>query len=316
MLGFLLTAWIRFRLLRRRILGCNTDYVASLGMLEQLIEDRPFALLPQAVSTERPDRTVSFLNEGQIVLLMENAPQALVMPAGFLHFFHAPDDSAMRWQYGTFLRLLRLTGMGISLLLPAVFISLTVYHPEGMSLSLLTSVVESQAKVPLALFPSLLIMLLVFSLINEAGVRVPGAMGASLSIVGGLILGQAVVEAELISPLVLIVVALSGLGSYAAPSFSLTLSIRIAQLALVFGAGVGGYPGMTLMLFCLLLRWFRLTSLGQPYFSPLSPKRPANPDDVVRMPVWRQRLRGAIANPFHMNRTAGPMRAWDQKGKT
>ena len=298
--------------LRRRIMGCNVDYVASLGMLEQLIEDSPFALLPQAVATERPDRAVSFLNEGQIVLLMENAPQVLALPAGFLHFFHAPDDSALRWQYGTFLRLLRLLGMGISLLLPALFISLTVYHPEGMSLSLLTSVIESQAKVPLALFPSLLIMLLIFSLINEAGIRVPGAMGASLSIVGGLILGQAVVEAELISPLVLIVVALSGLGSYAAPSFSLTLSIRIAQLALAVGAGVGGYFGMTLVLFCLLMRWFRLTSMGQPYFSPLAPERPANPDTVLRMPAWRQRLRGAIANPFHMNRVSGPMRAWDK----
>ena len=298
--------------MRRRILGCNADYVSSLGMLEQLIEDRPFALLPQAVATERPDRAVSFLNEGQLVVLMENAPQALIMPAGFLHFFHAPDDSALRWQYGTFLRLVRLAGMAISLLLPAVFISLTVYHPEGMSLSLLTSVVESQAKVPLSLFPSLLIMLMVFSLINEAGIRVPGAMGASLSIVGGLILGQAVVEAELISPLVLIVTALSGLGSYAAPSFSLTLSVRIAQIALAVGAGVGGYLGMTLVLFCLLLRGFRLTSLKQPYFSPLSPSRPANPDAVMRMPIWRQRLRGAIANPFFMDRVKGPMRAWDQ----
>ena len=297
---------------RRRIQGCNADYVASLGMLEQLIEDRPFSLLPQTVATERPDRAVSFLNEGQIVLLMENAPQALALPAGFLHFFHAPDDSAMRWQYGTFLRLLRLIGMSISLLLPAVFIALTVYHPEGMSLSLLTSVIESQAKVPLSLFASLLIMLLIFSLINEAGIRVPGAMGDSLSIVGGLILGQAVVEAELISPLVLIVVALSGLGSYAAPSFSLTLSIRIIQLALAIGAGMGGYLGMTLVLFCLLLRAFRLTSLGQPYFSPLAPKQPANPDSVLRTPVWRQRLRGALANPFHMNRISGPMRAWDR----
>ena len=299
--------------MRRRIRGCRVDYVSSMGMLEQLIEDRPASLLPQAASTERPDRAVSFLNEGQIVVLLENAPQALAMPAGILHLFHAPDDTAMRWQYGTFLRLLRLTGMLISLLLPAVFISLTVFHPEGMSLSLLTSVVESQAKVPLTLFPSMLIMLLIFSLINEAGARVPGVLGASLSIVGGLILGQAVVEAELFSPLVLIVVALSGLGSYAAPSFSLTLSLRIAQLLLVIGAGFGGYLGFALVLFCLLARSAGVTSLNQPILSPLAPKRPANPDAALRLPVWRQRLRGAIANPFHMNRAFGPMRAWDKE---
>ena len=298
--------------LRRRIQGCNVDYVSSLGMLEQLIEDQPHALLPQTVTTERPDRAVSFLNEGQILILMENAPCVMALPVGFLHLFHAPDDTAMRWQYGTFLRVLRLTGILIALLLPAIFIALTVYHPEGMSLSLLTSVIESQAKVPLSLFPSLLIMLLIFSLINEAGTRVPGAMGASLSIVGGLILGQAVVEADLFSPLVLIVVALSGLGSYAAPAFPLTLSIRIAQLFLVLGAGIGGYPGMTLALFFLLSRCLSTTSLRQPFFVPLNPKRPANPDAVIRMPIWRQRLRGAIANPFMMNRVSGPMRAWDQ----
>ena len=301
--------------LRRRINGCRVDYVSSIGMLEQLIEDHPFFLLPQAVVTERPDRAVSFLNEGQIVVLMENAPYALVMPVGFLHLFHAPDDTAMRWQYGTFFRILRLAGILIALLLPALFVSLTVYHPEGMSLSLLTSVIESQAKVPLSLFSSTLIMLLIFSLICEAALRVPGAMGASLSIVGGLILGQAVVEAELFSPLVLIVVALSGLGSYAAPSFSFTVSIRIAQLMLVLAAGLGGYLGLSLMLFCLLFQCFGASSLGQPFFSPLSPKRIANPDGAVRFPIWRQRLRGAIANPFHMNRVWGRMRAWETAGE-
>ena len=300
---------------RRRVTGCRVDYVSSLGMLEQLIEDDPFALLPQAAMTERPDRAVSFLQEGQVVIAMENAPAVLAVPVGLIHLYHAPDDTALRWQYGTFLRLVRLAGMLIALLLPAVFIALTVFHPEGMSLSLLTSVVESQARVPLSLFSSMLIMLLIFSLINEAGTRVPGAMGASLSIVGGLILGQAVVEADLFSPLILIVVALSGLGSYAAPSFSLTLALRIAQLLLVASAGIGGYLGLALALFFLLVRTFSLTSLGFPYLAPLSPERPANPDSVLRMPVWRQRLRGALANPFHMTRVLGPMRAWDSARK-
>ena len=298
--------------LRGRIQGCNVDYVSSIGMLEQLIEDDPISLFPQAVSTERPDRAVSFLTEGQIVIAMENAPMVLAMPAGFLHLFHAPDDTSLRWQYGTFLRGLRLIGMTLSLLLPAVFIALTVFHPEGMSLSLLTSVIESQAKVPLSLFSSTLIMLVIFSLINEAGIRVPGAMGASLSIAGGLILGQAVVEADLFSPLVLIVVALSGLGSYASPSFSLALALRIAQLLLLISAGIGGYLGLALGLFFILLRCFSATSVGQPYFSPVSPKRPANPDKALRMPIWRQRLRGAIANPISMYRVRGPMRAWDR----
>ena len=302
--------------IQRRIAGCRVDYVSSLGMLEQLLEDHPFALLPQAAVTERPDRAVSFLNEGQIVVLMENAPAALALPMGLLHLYHAPDDTAMRWQYGTFLRLIRGLGMALSLLLPGVFVALTVFHPEGMSLSLLTSVVESQARVPLSLFPSTLIMLLIFSLINEAGTRVPGALGASLSIVGGLILGTAVVEADLFSPLVLIVVALSGLGSYAAPTFPLTLSLRIAQLILLIAAGIGGYPGLLLSAFFLLARLCGMTSLKHPYLAPVAPWRPGNPDGALRPPVWRQRLRGAMANPFHIARFKGRARAWDREGRT
>ena len=302
--------------LRRRIQGCRVDYVSSIGMLEQLIEDRPFSLLPQAVATERPDRAVSFLNEGQIVIVMENASTVLALPMNLLHLYHAPDDTALRWQYGTFLRLLRLVGMAVSLLLPALFICLTVFHPEGMSLSLLTSVMESQARVPFSLLTSTLLMLLIFSLINEAGARVPGAMGSSLSIVGGLILGQAAVEADLFSPLVIIVVALSGLGSYAVPVFSLTLSLRLAQLFLLILSGLAGYLGLALGVLTLLLHAASLTSLGEPFLSPMAPKRVSNPDKILRLPIWRQRLRGALADPMRGLRVRGAMRAWDQsKGK-
>ena len=301
--------------LKRRLAGCNVDYVSSMGMLEQLIEDKPHSLLPQVAATERPDRAVSFLNEGQIVIVMENTPSVIALPMGLVHLYHAPDDTALRWQYGTFLRLLRMAGLLISLLLPAVYISLTIFHPEGMPLSLLTSVIESQSRVPLSLFTSMLLMLLMFSLINEAGARVPGAMGGSLSIVSGLILGQAAVEADMFSPLLIIVVAISGLGSYTAPSFPLTMALRISQFFLVLAAGAAGYLGVVLGCFFLMVRMAGLTSLNHPYFAPLAPRRPANPDLLLRMPVWRQRLRGFLANPFHMNRTEGRMRAWDREEK-
>lgn len=298
--------------IKRRIDGCRIDYVSSIGVLEQLLEDDPLSLLPQIAATERPDRAVGFLNEGQIVIVMENAPQILALPISLAHLVHAPDDTALRWQYGSFLRGLRIVGMAVSLLLPAVFVAVTMFHPEGMSLSLLTSVVESQARVPLSLFASMVLMLLIFCLINEASARIPGIMGASLSIVGGLILGQAVVEADLFSPLILIVVALSGLGSYAAPTYPVTLALRLSQFILLFSAGIGGYPLLLIALFYLMLRVFSQTSLNQPFLAPYAPKRPRNPDGFLRLPIWRQRLRGAAANPFFMNRVRGAMRAWDR----
>ena len=249
------------------------------------------------------------------MVLMENAPSAMAMPMGLLHLYHAPDDTALRWQYGTFLRILRMAGILISLLLPSVYVSLTMFHPEGMSLSLLISVLESQSRVPLSLFTSMLLMLLVFSLINEAGARVPGSMGGSLSIVSGLILGQAVVEADMFSPLLIIVVAVSGLGSYAVPSFPLTMALRISQLFLVAACGIAGYLGLVLGCFFLLMRISGLTSLNTPYFAPVAPRRPANPDILLHLPVWRQRLRGFFANPYALRRTLGTMRAWDKERK-
>lgn len=299
--------------IKRRIQGCNIDYIANMGILEQLLEDDPYALLPQAVYTERPDRACSFLLEGQLVLLLENAPYAMAMPAGLPHLLHAPDDSAMRWQYGSFLRLLRMAGLLLSIVLPGLYVALTSFHPEGLPVTLLTSVLETQSKVPLPLFPSMLIMLFIFCLINEAGTRVPGALGSGLNIVGGLILGQAAITANLFSPLVIIVVALSGLGSYAAPSYSLTLSIRLAQFFLLILSGLFGFLGLIGGLFLLFMRSSAITSLNKPANAPFTPYRAANPDHVLRLPVWRQRLRGALANPLHMDRTHGRMRAWEKR---
>ena len=118
-----------------------------------------------------------------------------------------------------------------------------------------------------------------------------------------------------LSPLLIIVVAISGLGSYAVPSFPLTLSLRIAQFFLVVAAGIAGYLGVVLGCFYLLIRMAGITSLGCPYFAPIAPKRPSNPDAVLRMPIWRQRLRGFMANPFQLRRTDGRMRAWDREDK-
>lgn len=301
--------------LRRRLDGCRVDYVSSLGMLEQLLEDAPYALTPQFVSTERPDRAASFLLSGQILIGLENAPQLMAAPMNLLQLFHAPDDCALRLPYGLFLRLLRLLGVVLSLLTPAVFVALTAYHTAGLPLTLLTSVQEAQSRVPIAVFPATFSMLLVFSLINEASTRIPAVMGGSLGVVSALILGQAVAEADLVSPLLIVLVALSGLGSFVLPDYALSMALRIAQLLLVLAAGVGGYFGIVLCLFLFILRLAGQTSLGAPLCAPVAPLRPRNPDLLLRFPVWRQRLRGYAAVPRQMLRARGPMRAWEKRKK-
>lgn len=301
--------------LTQRLEGAAVDCVQSGGMLEQLIEDDPYAPLPQVLGTERPDRAVSFLLEGQAVVLLDGSPRALTMPVSIWHLFHAPDDSAMRWQYGTFMRLLRLLGATLALLLPAVFVSVVIFQPMVLPATLLTSILESRATVPISLFGEALLMLTVFNLINEAGTRIPGLMGSSLGLVSALILGSAAVDAALVSPLLIIVVALSGLGSYALPDYSLSMAFRLLQLALLVAGGLMGFPGVVLVLVYTVIRVAGMRSLGHPFLAPCAPARQHNPDLVMRAPIFRQRLRAYLANPAQTDRAEGRMRRFSPRRK-
>ena len=266
---------------RARLQGLSCDHLLSIGALEQL--------------------------------LMDGAPQALVMPINFLHAFHTSEDTSLRWPYGSFLRLIRLSGALLTLLLPALFVALVLFHPATLPVALLTSILESQAAVPLSIPVETFMMLVMFNLINEAGTRVPGVVGTSLGTVSGLILGQAAVEARLIHPLLIIVVAASSLGSYALPDYELSLAFRIGQLLFLAAGCVAGLYGMAVLALVMLCRLCALTSLGAPYLAPLAPGRPHNPDLLLRLPLWRQRLRAYLANPAAMLRVRGPMRRWSRR---
>ena len=291
-----------------RLNACHVDDVQGSGMLAQLLEDDPFAPLPQSVSTERPDRAASFLLEGQAILLMDGSPRALCMPISLWHLFHAPDDSYMRWQYGTFMRVIRMVGAVLALLLPAVFVSVVMFHPIALPMSLLTNIIQSRSVISISLFTEALLMLTVFDLINEAGTRIPGLLGSSFGLVSALILGTAAVDAGMVSPLLLIVVALSGLGSYALPDYSLSFAFRMGQMLLLIAGGLMGLPGVCLVCVFLIMRVAGMQSLGRPYLAPSTPGRAHNPDLLVRAPVYRQRLRGYLAFPGRMLRARGRMR--------
>ncbi|MBQ8654574.1 MAG: spore germination protein [Clostridia bacterium] len=291
--------------IRGRLQCIKADHVMSIGMLEQLLEDSPWSLMPQCCLTERPDRAASFLLEGQIVLALDGSPQILCMPVSILHLLHTPDDSSMRWQYGSFLRLIRLIGAASTILLPALFVAAVTFHPELLPVTLLTAILESQAAVPLSIPMEMLLMLLMFSLIGEAGIRVPGVAGSSLGTVSGLILGQAAVEAKLVHPLLIIVVAVASLGSYAVPDYGLGLACRILQLLFLGAASVFGLYGVVLLLGVGLIRLCAVRSLGSPYAAPLSPVRLHNPDTLMRFPVWMQTVRTWLASPEAMRRAMG-----------
>ena len=274
---------------RRRLKAIDAPTVQGLGAVQQLIEDSPWALLPQMLQTERPDRAASCLAEGQVVILADNSPFALAAPITLFHQLHASDDSFARWQYGSFLRLIRVAGMLISVFLPGLYIALTDYHMHLLPLSLLGSIAEARANVPFPILAEILIMEFSFYLINEAGTRIPQQIGSALGIVGALILGQAAVSASIISPILIIIVAITGLGNYAIPDYGFGIGLVICRLFVIAcGAALGLY-GVCLAAFAMLVGLCGMRSVGIPYLAPVAPKRRHNPDLLLRLPVWMQR---------------------------
>jgi len=271
--------------IRRRIKAVDMPYVSGTGALQQLIEDHPYALFPQMLQTERPDRAASCLTEGQIVILSDNSPYALVAPVSVFHLIHSSDDSFMRWQYGCFIRIVRFLGIWVSLFLPALYAAISMYHTHILPTSLFTSIAETRASVPFPVLIEVFIMELSFLLINEAGTRIPSQIGSALGIVGALILGQAAVAASIISPIMVIIVALTGLGNYTIPNYSMGIGIQIIRLTLVVAAATLGLYGIVLLT-CLIFAWLcGMRSFGQLFFTPAFPWKPNDHDLILRFPI-------------------------------
>ena len=296
--------------MRRRVQSLEIAAITDIGQIEQLIEDSPSALVPQHLMTERPDRAASCLMDGQAVLLCDGSPSALVAPVTLFHLIHASDDTNMRWEYGTFIRLIRVIGMLLSMLLPGTYLALVLFHPEVIPLSLLTSIMETHAKVPFPTVVEMLILVLSFDLIQESATRVPGALGSTLGIVGALILGEAAVSADIISPVLVIVIALTGLGNYAVPDYQFGLALRILRLLFIFAGAVAGLFGLSLAAFFCAAYLCSLTSLGEPFLAPVAPYRPHNPDILLRLPIFRQRRRLFVADPAYSRTAARRVRTW------
>ncbi|MDI6870472.1 MAG: spore germination protein [Bacillota bacterium] len=295
---------------RRRLRGISVDHLQASGTLEQLVEDRPNSLFSQILTTERPDRAVGFLAEGYVVILVDNNPIALVVPATFTAFFHSADDYYLRWPFGTFARWVRLLAMFLALFLPALYIAATTYHQAMIPPPLLLSIAASREQVPFPTVFEVILMEFSFELVREASLRIPSVMGGTISIVGALILGQAAVSASLISPLLVVVVALTGLGSFCIPNYSTSFSLRINRFILLLLASLAGFFGISMGMFLILLHLGSLQGFGVPYLSPIGPFRPGSPDVVVRGFLQSMEGRPAFVRPQDEERQPPVARRW------
>lgn len=275
---------------RKRLKCIQKKTVMGAGDIQQLIEDRPFAVLPQILQTERPDRTASCIEDGQVALLVENSPYALIAPITIFHLLHSSDDSFLRWQYGSALRIIRMIGMLISLILPSAYIALTLYHSHLIPMPLLTSIAESRANVPFPIVVEVLFMEFSFYLLNEAGLRTPSQIGSAFGIVGALILGQTAVSASIISPMLIIIIALTGLGNYVVPNYGFGIGVILYRLILILFSAILGLYGLMIGLFLIVTHLCSIKSFGIDYLAPVSPYRKHNPDIILRLPAKLQKF--------------------------
>ncbi|HCC33181.1 MAG TPA: spore germination protein [Clostridiales bacterium] len=300
---------------RRRISTVDVDRLLDAGMLERMIESpsqpTPFPVVPTMLATERPDRTAAFLADGYLAILVGDSPHALIAPTTFQSFLHNPEDYYLNWPLGTALRLVRLIGTFTSLLLPAAYLSLINYHHALIPTELVLAIAAARERVP---FPSLVEIIgleVGFELIREAGIRIPSVIGPTIGIVGAVILGQAAVAANLASPLLVIIVALTALGSFAIPNYSAAMLLRTYRFFFIALAAIAGFFGIAVGIYLIALMLCATKSFGVPFLSPVAPFRGGSPDVVLHGAQFLLHQRPRFLRPLDLVAQRRLIRSWD-----
>lgn len=277
---------------RRRLNRMDIDSIEDSGYIVEFIEDEPFSVFPQVLQTERPDRVVGNLLEGKIGIIVANSPFALIVPISFFEMMNSPEDYYGRFIITSFIRLIRYLFLLIALLFPSIYIAVTTFHQELLPTNLLFSVASSREKVPFPAVVEALLMEITFEALREAGLRLPKPIGSTVSIVGALVIGQAAVEAGIVSAPLVIVVATTGIASFMFPNYSLTGAIRLLRFFMIFFAAFLGFYGILLGVLFIMVHLVQLRSFGVPYMSPIAPLKINNLKDIfIRVPWWKMEER-------------------------
>lgn len=285
--------------IERRLDSYTIDGILDSGMIEQLSEDNWYSPFPQFQTTQRPDRAAIAVLEGRVVLLCDNSPTALILPTDYNSLLKTSDDYFNRFEIATLERLIRYVASIMALALPALYLAVTNFHTQLLPTSLLLSFAAARQGVPFPAVVEVLLMELSFELLREAGVRLPGAMGNTIGIVGGLIIGQAAVEANLVSPIVVIVVAFTALSSFAIPNEELATAFRILKFYMIAMSAWLGLFGFLAASLSILIHLAGLKSFGIPYLMPYAGAElndyQDERDSLIRYPLSMMRRRPIYA---------------------
>lgn len=272
---------------RKRIQRIQIDGVLESGYIEEFIEDAPFSPFPTVQYTERPDVVTAGLLEGKVSILIDGTPFVLIVPFTFFAGLQAAEDYYERFLFATAVRWIRFLSFNTALFLPSLYVAITTYHPQMIPTNLLLSFAAAREPSPFPAVVEAFIMEIVFEVLREAGVRLPKPVGPAVSIVGALVIGESAVRAGIVSAPVVIVVAGTGIASFAIPRYNLGISYRLVRFPLLILAGTFGLFGISMGALALLLHMVSLRSFGIPYLSPLAPQILREIKDILwRAPRW------------------------------
>ncbi len=278
--------------LRSRLERIEIDGILESGYIEEQIEDQPFSIFPLVRRTERPDVVASSLLEARVAVLTDGTPQALVLPVELPIFFQAPDDYYEKVPIGSFIRVLRWLSGVAALTLPGLYVAVVNFHHELLPTELFLRIAATRQGVPFPVAVEVFFMELLFEILREAGIRLPAAIGPAITIVGALVLGEAAIRAGMVSPSVVIVIALTAIASFSVPVFSMGIALRILRFGFIFLGAVFGLFGVQFGILLLLIHLCSLRSFGVPYMAPLGPFIWQDmKDNIVRLWWWAQRSR-------------------------
>ncbi|MFD2328647.1 spore germination protein [Cohnella sp. GCM10020058] len=282
----------------RRISAIDIDGILDSGYLEQFIEDNQWSPFPQVQYTERPDKVVANLLEGRVAILVDGSPLALIVPTVFNQFYQAVEDYTERFMQMSAIRMARLVALVFSLVFPSIYVSVISFNPELIPTEFAVAVAGGRAGVPWPAVVEVLIIEISMEVLREATIRLPQQVGGALSIVGVLVIGQAAVAAGFASPITVVIIALTTIGSFATPAYNAALALRLLRFPLIIIAGIFGLYGVMIGLILIANHLLSLKSFGVPYLSPLVPVNAEGMKDVlIRGPLWWMKRRPAFLNP-------------------
>ena len=295
-----------------RINNLNIDYIISSGQLEEFIKEHSKNSLPETLLTERPDTASTALLEGKVVIIVNGTPMTLIVPCSFFDLLASPEDRNINSSFANLLKTIRLIAGIISVLLPGLYVAITNFHEELIPTELLFSIISSRQAVPFSIELEIILMEIAFELIHEAGIRVPSPIGSTMGIVGALVLGDAAVSASIVSPISIIIVAITGLSSFAIPNYSLEFHFRILRFIFIFLGTVFGFLGIGLGIFLYLAVLCNFSSFGTTYLSPYVPSYNVNDNGYFLLPMWKREKREDALNTKRANKQANISMQWKQ----